>query len=200
MEFVAKGPPVTRGFSFHGCLGPAAGQQDVMRMCGITQVPPRGSGWSLSLVGGCTLVSSGFAPTQRHAVMQIDVDCRMGWNSIVARLSSIMHLVLVKCGGNSYNTCNQALGHSSPAAKATPASSRDQALRYEERLSFRSCRNKRERAPRHGFMPLAHRYAAAGRGDGGLQRDGAGVWADGQRQDLHHVRPRRGHRRRWLCW
>lgn len=42
-EFVAKGPPVTRGFSFHGCLGPAARQQDVMRMCGITQVPDLGN-------------------------------------------------------------------------------------------------------------------------------------------------------------
>lgn len=38
MELVGKGPPVARDFSFHGCLGPAARQGDVMRMCGITQL------------------------------------------------------------------------------------------------------------------------------------------------------------------
>lgn len=31
-------PPVAHDFSFHGCLGPAARQADVVRMCGITQL------------------------------------------------------------------------------------------------------------------------------------------------------------------
>ena len=33
-----RAPPLTRSFAFHGCLGPSAQQQDVMRMCGIEQL------------------------------------------------------------------------------------------------------------------------------------------------------------------
>lgn len=33
-----KGALMTRGFTFHGCLGPPSRQQDVLKMCGITQL------------------------------------------------------------------------------------------------------------------------------------------------------------------
>ena len=39
MEFVAKGPPVAREFSFHGCLGPSARQVcSTERVCNLIRV------------------------------------------------------------------------------------------------------------------------------------------------------------------
>ena len=37
------GPPATRPFTFHACLGPESRQQDVMRLCGIPQLLDAGA-------------------------------------------------------------------------------------------------------------------------------------------------------------
>lgn len=70
----AKGSPVTRGFSFHGCLGPTARQDDVMRMCGITQLLDAAmSGFNVTvLVYGQTGSGKTFTMSGREEVIDSD--------------------------------------------------------------------------------------------------------------------------------